>query len=243
MYKGNTIVTNQIPNKTQSGIYYRVYPKRWHPYFYILKLLTSKIQSSAIDYISKITEPVLLDMGCGNMPYRLILDNFLSKYIGADIAENEQADIHISADGQIPLPDGCIDIVLSTQVLEHVTSPEKYLSECNRLLKVGGMIILSTHGYWYYHPVPTDFWRWTGAGLRKILQDAGFQIIEFHGLMSLASSAMQLMQFAIEQQLPSSRRIKMIFYFFMQLIVQLMDNIFSMGRDEDACVFFAIAKK
>jgi SAM-dependent methyltransferase len=182
-------------------------------------------------------------MGCGKMPYRLILESFTSNYIGADIANNPQADIHISSDGQVPLPDNSIDIILSTQVLEHVISPERYLSECHRLLKVGGFIILSTHGYWYYHPVPTDFWRWTGSGLRKILKDAGFQIIEFHGLMALASSAMQLVQFAIEQKIPSSKGIRIILYFVMQLIVQIMDKAFPMNRDDDACVFFVIAQK
>jgi len=235
----------KIYKRKQSDIYDydRVYPKRWHPYFYVLKLLTSKIEYSAREYISKITEPVLLDMGCGKMPYRLILESFTSNYIGADIANNPQADIHISSDGQVPLPDNSIDIILSTQVLEHVISPERYLSECHRLLKVGGFIILSTHGYWYYHPVPTDFWRWTGSGLRKILKDAGFQIIEFHGLMALASSAMQLVQFAIEQKIPSSKGIRIILYFVMQLIVQIMDKAFPMNRDDDACVFFVIAQK
>lgn len=137
--------------------YDRVYPKRWNPYFYVLKLLTFKIEYFAKEYITKINNPVLLDMGCGNMPYRLILESVTSKYIGVDITDNQQADIHIAANGQVPLPDSCADIILSTQVLEHVISPQDYLNECYRLLKPGGFIILSTHGYWCYHPVPTDF--------------------------------------------------------------------------------------
>lgn len=207
-------VEKVIPKKLDCTPNYDwLYPKRWHPYYYVLSGLTTRIKQFSIDYISKMTDPVLLDMGCGETPYRPILEPIISKYVGVDIADNQQADIHISSDGQVPLRDSCADIVLSTQVLEHVASPSNYLSECYRLLKPGGLIILSTHGYWCYHPVPTDFWRWTGPGLNKVVQEAGFQIIECQGIMSLASSAMQLLQFSTEEKAPKLRLFKNFFTF------------------------------
>src|SRR3546814_1646938 len=86
------------------------------------------------------------------------------------------------------------DIVLSNQVLEHVDSPQGYLEEARRLMKPDGVLLLSTHGYWFYHPTPNDYWRWTSAGLRKTMEASGFEIVEFTGIMGLISSGLQLFQ-------------------------------------------------
>jgi hypothetical protein len=34
-------------------------------------------------------------------------------------------------------------------------------------------VLASTHGVMPYHPAPTDYWRWTHAGLRKLFVDNG----------------------------------------------------------------------
>ncbi len=44
--------------------------------------------------------------------------------------------------------------------------PGLYLSECFRVLRPGGQLLLSTHGVFPYHPDPVDLWRWTCEGLR-----------------------------------------------------------------------------
>jgi SAM-dependent methyltransferase len=92
------------------------------------------------------------------------------------------------------MPDCTADVVVSTQVLEHVPDPRAYLLECRRILKPGGMLILTTHGYWEYHPQPTDLWRWTGPGLRKLVEASGFRVLDCTGLLGLASSGLHLFQ-------------------------------------------------
>lgn len=44
---------------------------------------------------------------------------------------------------EIPLADGCVDVVLSTQVLEHITDHEKAASELCRILKPGGYAVIT----------------------------------------------------------------------------------------------------
>jgi SAM-dependent methyltransferase len=66
--------------------------------------------------------------------------------------------------------------VLSTQVLEHVNCHNRYLLEANRLLKPGGILILSTHGSFYDHGCPWDFRRWTAEGLKLDIENAGFRV-------------------------------------------------------------------
>jgi 2-polyprenyl-3-methyl-5-hydroxy-6-metoxy-1,4-benzoquinol methylase len=41
------------------------------------------------------------------------------------------------------LPDSCADVVVITEVLEHIISPQRVLSEIRRVLKPGGILILS----------------------------------------------------------------------------------------------------
>lgn len=43
----------------------------------------------------------------------------------------------------IPLPDACVDVVLSTQVLEHITDHERAASELCRILKPGGYAVIT----------------------------------------------------------------------------------------------------
>ena len=116
----------------------------------------------------------VLDMGCGAMPYRSIFTSRGARYIGADI--DGAPDILIGHNGELPLADESVDFVVSFQVLEHVRSVSAYLLTAKRILKRGGVMFLSTHGVWPYHPHPTDYWRWTRDGLRMTLEDAGFRV-------------------------------------------------------------------
>jgi len=114
-----------------------------------------------------------LDFGCGGSPYRDLFPN--STYLRADVA-GEDLDYGIQDDGRSDAPSECCDLILSTQVLEHVSDVWGYLNECMRLLKPGGRMICSTHGTFDDHPCPDDWNRWTAAGFRRDLQRAGFVV-------------------------------------------------------------------
>lgn len=117
----------------------------------------------------------LLDYGCGGSPYRRLFPN--ATYHRADFVTVEGLDFLTDADGR--LPDVGIeqyDLVLSTQVLEHVATPQAYLQEALRVLKPGGRILLTTHGVFPDHGCPYDFWRWTTDGLKLELTRAGFEV-------------------------------------------------------------------
>ncbi|MBS1525889.1 MAG: class I SAM-dependent methyltransferase [Bacteroidetes bacterium] len=184
----------------------------------------------------------LIDFGCGDMPYRSVIEPMVGKYIGVDLEMNPKADYHIDFDSKTTLPDNFVDIILSTQVLEHVDSPSGYLAEAFRLLKPGGHIILSTHGYWFYHPTPNDYWRWTSAGLRKTIEAEGFQIKSFFGIMGLAASGLQLFQDAICIKLP--KFLIPPFAVVMQSFIRLFDKINKQAqRDRDGSVYVILAQK
>src|SRR5688572_8589540 len=120
----------------------RLYPSlfgRMGTRFYYLRQLRAKIEFVTRTYISN--KRILADYGCGNRPYSSIIAPFVDKYTGIDLPENPTADIHITPNGNIDLPDNYADIVLSTQVLEHVTDPKHYLKEANRILEKDGQLV------------------------------------------------------------------------------------------------------
>jgi SAM-dependent methyltransferase len=118
-------------------------------------------------------EPLrVLDFGCGSSPYQDFFPN--ADYSRADLNWAENVDFIIGPDG-ISAESGRFDVILSTQVLEHVDDPAAYLRECFRLLRAGGKLVLTTHGTYEDHGCPQDLWRWTGDGLRKVVEQAGLQ--------------------------------------------------------------------
>lgn len=116
----------------------------------------------------------VLDFGCGDMPYRQLLESRGAKYLGADFGDD--ADVTITPDGRLALDNASVDVVLSVQVLEHVRDLDTYFAEIARVLKPGGTLLLSTHGTWLYHPHPEDHRRWTRSGLLNEIESRGWRV-------------------------------------------------------------------
>lgn len=219
----------------------RIKPTLFNPRYLHLRELKRYTVKVINKHIAALPDATLVDYGCGSMPYRAYFEPYVARYIGADIAENTAADVRL-IDGKLDLPDGSADIVVSTQVLEHVTDPRLYLEESCRVLKKGGLMLVSTHGIWRYHPDPTDYWRWTSDGLKKIIEESGFSVLEVHGVMGLASMGVLLIQDAFLFKLP--KFLRFIFVPFMQLGMILLDKVHTeANKKKDAGVFVIVAQK
>lgn len=177
----------------------RLSPPRTHHAYRALRGLVAAMEHAT----SMIDDPAaVLDYGCGDMPYRPLFVARGATYIGADVPGNSHADLVI-VDGRIPVADASFDVVLSTQVLEHVPDPVAYLAEARRVLRSGGTFLLSTHGVWPYHPHPGDYWRWTREGLVRVVEDAGFTVRESSGILGPAATGIQLWQDAMLRVMPA----------------------------------------
>jgi len=224
----------------------RLYPVFYHSRYAMLTGLRKTLKKIINNGIAvKRSNFVIVDLGCGTMPYRPLFKNMDSRYIGVDFHSNTTAHFYFDNDGKSPLENKFADIVLSTQVLEHVEKPNSYLNECYRIMKPGGKLILSTHGYWPYHPDPHDYWRWTCEGLRKQIEEAGFTIVQFDGVLSLNALAFQMLQDIFLPCFPDSMRyIRYICAASFQLIVQFADRFSSVDeRRKNAWVFVLLAEK
>lgn len=134
----------------------------------------------------------LLDYGAGGSPYRALFPG--ADYRRADYLESPGLDYIVGADSRVNEADESFDIVLSTQVLEHVQQPQTYLNEAYRLLKPGGVFICTTHGTYEEHGCPYDFHRWTADGLREEISQRGFVIDKVIKLTTGPRAVMFLME-------------------------------------------------
>ena len=212
----------------------------WEPYAYFNRTLPARLRELARE-LGAPPRARVLDYGCGSMPYR---DLFApdAEYVGADVPGNPDAALELAPDGTLPAEDSSYDVVVSTQVLEHVAEPRLHLAECFRVLRPGGRLLLSTHGVFPYHPDPADYWRWTCAGLRREVEAAGFELTRFEGVFGLAATGLQLVQHAIWNRL--WRLPRALLALVMQPFVALADRLTSReSRDADAGVFALIATR
>jgi ubiquinone/menaquinone biosynthesis C-methylase UbiE len=95
-----------------------------------------------------------LDAGCGDGRYLAALAGELPERVaGVDISERilatararaPRADLRQANLEALPFDDGEFDLVLSSQVIEHVVDAEAAMRELARVLRAGGTLVLST---------------------------------------------------------------------------------------------------
>ncbi len=125
-------------------------------YYRSAKIL-SQLEGSSIG-----TAASVLDAGCGGGGVAVSFAEESKFAVGLDIVdrftdagvrlakEHGVANVSfVQGDGiSLPFQDAYFDVVLSHSVIEHVESPETYLSECFRVLRPGGVLFLSTPPYY-----------------------------------------------------------------------------------------------
>lgn len=141
-------------------------------------------------------EFLVLDVGGRDRPYAGLIRRELESR-GFEVRHRviDAAGGEITAQAEaLPILSRSIDLVLCTQVMEHVAEPQRAVAEMARVLKPGGRCLLTTHGTWFYHPDPEDYWRWTSAGLASLFRGGGFDDVTVHpiGGTKLALSVLAL---------------------------------------------------
>ena len=148
----------------------------------------------------------VMDLGCGNGSVAELLFRRGYSVIGVDpseegvrFAREKYRHLQIergSAYDALSEKYGRFDFVVSLEVVEHVYSPRRFAATVYSLLRPGGTVIISTpyHGYWKNVALAvtgkwdrhfTALWDhghikfWSFKTLRALLEEAGFQDIEF----------------------------------------------------------------
>jgi len=130
----------------------------------------------------------VLDVGCGFMPYRKLIESVTSvySYVGMDLERPtyyRDVDPDLKWNGsRIPAEDESFDCVMATEFLEHYSEPEKVLREILRVMKPGGKFFATVPFIWNLHEIPYDEYRYTPYSLERHLLNAGFSEIEIRAI-------------------------------------------------------------
>ena len=124
----------------------------------------------------------LLDFGCGSKPYRSLFA--VDEYIGLDFEKTghdhtgEQIDVFY--DGKtIPFPDRHFDCILCSEVFEHLFNLPEVLLEMKRVLKSGGVLLVTCPFVWSEHEIPFDYARYTQFALMDLVTKQGMEVMTF----------------------------------------------------------------
>ena len=218
----------------------RLHSPRTHHAHVVLERLRGAMES-AISALPPGDGRSVLDVGCGNMPYRPLFEARGWRYVGADLPGSVHADVLLDARGNLRDGTGRHALACSSQVLEHVDDPRAYLRQLRDALEPGGTLLLSTHGAWPYHPDPRDLWRWTSEGLREEVERAGFRVERLDGVLGPTATGLQLVTSSVGQRLPGLAG--KLWCGALQPLIALADRLDgSARRAEDAAVYVVRAR-
>ena len=106
-----------------------------------------------------------LNLGCGDT-------RIDKRLVNLDLARTSAVDA-VGDARTLPFPDGAFSLVISQETVEHVPDPFRAVSEAARVLAPGGVLYLQAPFVIGYHPGPEDYWRFTRAGIRRLIEQAG----------------------------------------------------------------------
>lgn len=116
---------------------------------------------------------VLLDLGVGNAPFRDLTDSFAVR-IAADFSPHPNVNVVCNLLNPLPFQDNTFDVVIASNVLEHIPDARTVLLEARRVLRPGGRFVATIPFLMRMHQRPYDFHRYTDLMLMRMFQEAGF---------------------------------------------------------------------
>lgn len=121
-------------------------------------------------------EKTVLDIGAGQSDFKEIIFKF--NKCSLDFYPYPGVDVVCDFTSGFPFKDNSFDVVILSNVLEHVAEPENLLKECYRALKPQGMVLGAVPFLIKIHQRPYDFYRYTDINLEHILKKANFSEIK-----------------------------------------------------------------
>jgi SAM-dependent methyltransferase len=155
----------------------------------------------------------LLDLGGKKIAKRGQFD--ISRFnLRVEYANNDphSAPDYLCDAARIPVPDAQYDAVICAELLEHVPCPVEVLREAFRVLRPGGVLLLTTPFHYPEHADPEDYARYTDTWLERHLTLVGFVEVEIERQGCLLTvSADMLKRFAAQNIWPKRRLTRRVF--------------------------------
>lgn len=195
--------------------------------------------------ISRYAAGKILDAGAGTSAYKPLFLNYASNYLAVDLGYRQGLDA-LSDIKELAFKNEAFDTIFCSQVLEHINLPQKAIDEFYRCLKPGGRLILTVPHLACYHELPSDYYRFTAAGISFILTRAGFKITvlkECGGLISFFSHMFSYAYLGIAGHIALLRTAFLFINAALVSAVSLVDSILSRVLNPAPVNIIVIASK
>lgn len=182
-------------------------------------------RESMLAQISIYSKPgdFVYDIGCGDKPFSKYVRGLGCTYIGVDIADGfygESPDL-IGSASNVPAPNNVADLIISSQVIEHITDPYGAFKEASRLLKPNGIFLYSSPFLYQLHAAPYDYGRYSQYYIKNAADKSGFEIINDVSLCGFwVASATLFANYATNMDrgfLKKTKIVRLIIFFYQWL--------------------------
>ena len=112
-------------------------------------------------------EDTVIDIGSKDAPYKDIIK--CKKYFTFDIDKSSKPDILGNIENY--KSKGVCDLIIATNLLEHLYNPKKAIGNMKEMLTKKGTCIVSVPFICAYHPDPNDYFRYTQDSLKEMFKD------------------------------------------------------------------------
>jgi SAM-dependent methyltransferase len=152
------------------------------PDYFAVRHLRAFLESRLATYVQK--DARVVDVGCGEQPLRPLITGRGASYLGLDVVQNGANSVGaLALATHIPLAGACADVVVITEVLEHVADTWTAFRELARIVRPGGHVLVTLPFIYPLHEEPHDFVRLTPHALRTLAAENDLEIVELttHG--------------------------------------------------------------
>ena len=191
-------------------------------------MILQEIDKRIIELGNKTINKKILDLGCGMNKYKKY---FIDKndFIGVDVEKSgrkgEQKKPDLFYDGKkLPFEDENFDLIICTEVLEHVEDFELVVKEIFRSLKNNGIAIITMPFITAEHEIPYDFRRFTSYGIKKEFEKLGFTVKKFEKIL-FGHAAIRQLLYGEMKRYEETGKVNFLVKFFLRSFFRLAFRI------------------
>ena len=153
------------------------------------RLMGDRIAAVYQAHLPRYSRGRLLDLGCGRVPlyglYRHAVDDVICADWPQSVHGAQFLDVYCDLSKPLPFATASFDVVVLSDVLEHIPSPEALLLEIARLLRPAGVVVLNVPFLYWIHEAPHDYYRYTEFALSRFIKQAGLDTVRLEAIGGL----------------------------------------------------------